>query len=110
MSEFEQVIDIEGSNYNEVIIVNKRGDNYQLILGRRPKNAEGTVMWQMCYPQFEKKPRATVVPWCITLGNWSQARKVIKDLNGVFSTPANTPASAAATMGGKVVDDSDVPF
>jgi hypothetical protein len=110
MSEFEQVIDIEGSNYNEVIIVNKRGDNYQLILGRRPKNAEGTVMWQMCYPQFDKKPRDKAVPWCFTLGNWSQARKVIRELKNAFGTWPDKTAAAASVMGGKVVDKEDIPF
>jgi hypothetical protein len=112
MSGFEQVIDLEGSQYGEVLIINKRGDNYQIILGRKPKTVGGTIMWQMCYPQFNKAPRDKAVPWCFTLGNWSQARKVIDDLKAVFSKPtSNTPASAASALGGTVVDDgSDVPF
>ena len=117
MSEFEQVIDIEGSQYNEVLIVNKRGDNYQIILGRKPKNAEGTVMWQMCYPQFDKKPRDKAVPWCFTMGNMSQSRKLIKDIAAAFglqivSPGGNTPASAASGFGGRVVkpEDDDIGF
>ena len=115
MSEFEQVIDIEGSQYNEVVIVNKRGDNYQLILGRRPKTVEGTVHWQMCYPQFDKKPRDKAVPWCFTMGNMSQSRKLIKDIAAAFglqvvSPGKTTTASAASALGGRVVDDEDIPF
>jgi hypothetical protein len=114
MSGFEQVIDLEGSQYNEVLILNKRGDNYQIILGRKPKSAEGTVMWQMCFPSYEKKPRDKAVPWCFTLGNMSQARKVAKDLCAALGVElsTNTPGSAAKELGGKVVDDSDsqIPF
>lgn len=115
MSGFEQVIELEGSQYNEVLILNKRGDNYQIILGRKPKTAEGTIMWQMCFPSFEKKPRDKAVPWCFTLGNMSQARKVAMDLCAALGLEVeiknNKAQQAANVMGGKVVDDgSDIPF
>jgi hypothetical protein len=84
MSQFEQVVDLEGSAYNECLIVNKRGDNYQIILGNKPRTASGTVTWKMCYPQFDKKPRDQAVPWCITLGNITQSREVIRGLMAAF--------------------------
>jgi hypothetical protein len=84
MSQFEQVVDLEGSAYNECLIVNKRGDNYQIILGNKPRTASGTVTWKMCYPQFDKKPRDIAVPWGVSLGSLTQARDVIRNLAKAF--------------------------
>lgn len=96
MSEFEQAITIECSDYNEVLLINKRGDRYQLILGRKSKKAEGTVMWQMCYPQFDKKPKDVAVPWNIPLGNRTQGIALALNI--------------AKALGWKPETDSDIPF
>ena len=96
MSEAEITIPIEGSDYDEVILLNKRGDKWQAILGRKSKKAEGTVMWQMCYPQYDKKPRDKAVPWNIPLGNSQQAIKLA--------------LSIATALGWKPETDSSIPF
>ena len=107
MSEFEVSIPIDGSDYNDVLIINKRGDKYQLILGRNSKKVEGTVMWQMCYPQFNKKPRDVAVPWNIPLGNREQAIHLLKQaLAALYDQSGDVPKNDPVPKG----EDQYIPF
>lgn len=87
MSEFEIMIPIEGSAYNECIIINKRGDQYSLILGYQGKGAQTTVM-KWCYPQRDKQPAEKAVPWKILLGNRNEAQELIKKIAQAFGLKA----------------------
>jgi hypothetical protein len=107
MAEFEVSIPIEGSKYNERIIINKYGDQYSLVLGREGK-ANGTVYMQWCHPSDkDKKPREKAVPWKIPLGDYGQARTMLSNLLSVFAAPAQPATQKSA---GKPPVDGDIPF
>jgi len=100
MSEFEVSIPIEGSQYNEIIMVNKYGDQYSLVLGRSGK-ADGTNYMQWCHPSDkDKQPRPKAVPWRIPLGNYIQATAMLQALLAVFVKPTQA----------KNEPDADIPF
>lgn len=105
MSEFEQTFRLEGSQYNEGITLNKRGDNYQLILVKYPKTSEGTVFWQMCYPQMidgtAKKPRDKAVPWCINVGTRIQFHDLWLELGKAMGFKETIETNSG---------DKDIPF
>jgi hypothetical protein len=99
MSEFEVSIPIEGSDYNELIMLQKRGGQYSLVLGRKGKE-NGTNYMQWCHPSDkDKTPRPKAVPWRIPLGNYVQATAMLQQLLAVFVKPQ-----------GKNEPDSDIPF
>jgi hypothetical protein len=111
MSEFEISIPIEGSQYNERIIVNKYGDQYSLVLGREGQG-NGTVYMQWCHPSDkDKKPRPKAVPWKIPLGNYVQATTMLQALLAVFVKPMNAKNELASlTAQAKPEQDEDIPF
>jgi hypothetical protein len=83
MSEFEITVDIPNSQYNEIIIVNKYGDRYSLVLGYKGK--EGTNGKKWCFPQTkDRKPAEKAVPWGIPLGNKTDAIEVVKKIAEAF--------------------------
>jgi hypothetical protein len=87
MSEFEVSIPIDGSQYDELMLVQKRGDQYSLVLGRKGKE-NGTNYMQWCHPSGpDKVPRPKAVPWKIPLGNYVQATSMIEKLMAVFVKP-----------------------
>ena len=72
-------------------------------------NPDGKRWINFCYPQYQKQPQEPAVPKGIRLGPPKQAIKILEQL--LASIPkANTPATAAGVMGGKVMDDGDIPF
>jgi hypothetical protein len=83
MSEYEITIELPGSQYNEVIIIEKYGDQYGLCLGARGK-AGSTVFKKWCYPQFKKEPAERAVPWKLPLGNRADAVKVVTKIAQAF--------------------------
>jgi hypothetical protein len=100
MSEFEVSIPIDGSQYDELMLVQKRGDQYSLVLGRRGKE-NGTNYMQWGHPSGpDKQPRPKAIPWKIPLGNYTQATTMIEKLMAVFVKPTQT----------KNEPDSDIPF
>jgi hypothetical protein len=103
LSEFEVSIPIEGSQYNEIIMVNKYGDNYSLVLGRSGKE-NGTNYMQWCHPSDkDKQPRPKAVPWKIPLGNYTQARAMLEKLLAVFVAPNGVGVQ-------NNLPDEDIPF
>ena len=87
MSEFEVSFAIEGSQYNERIMINKYGDQYSLVLGREGQG-NGTVYMQWGHPSDkDKKPRPKAIPWRLPLGNYVQARQMLTALLAVFAKP-----------------------
>lgn len=83
MSEFEITIDLPGSQYGEVIVIEKYGDIYSLVLGGKGQGG-GTVFKKWGYPQFKKEPGKKAVPWKIPLGNQRDAVTVIKQIAKAF--------------------------
>lgn len=83
MSEHEITIPLPGSNYGEVIIIEKYNDQYGLVLGSSGKNG-GTVYKKWCYPQFKKEAAEKAVPWKLPLGNRIDAVKVVTQIAQAF--------------------------
>lgn len=90
MSEFEISIEIPGSQYGEVIIIEKYHDQYGLVLGRKG-TAQGTLFKKWCFPEFKKEPGKKAVPWKIPIGNATDAIDVIKQIAGAFGLTVSTP-------------------
>ena len=75
MSEFDVAYET-GDDYGSLIILNKYGDRYSLICGRKSAKAEGTPWKDWCFPQDkDKKPKAKAIPMGVRLGNLTDARQ-----------------------------------
>ena len=102
MSEAEICFDVPGSQYNEILFLNKYGDQYSLILGRRSKDG-GTNYKQWCFMQgADKKPRDKAIPVKVPLGNVKEAAGLIGEIYSQLCQLAGIKP--------KVVEDSDIPF
>jgi hypothetical protein len=110
MSGFEVFIKNEGSDYGDGFVINKYGDKYKLVSAREGK--DGRVYMEWGFPQDkDKQPRPKAIPMGVPLGNYKEAINSLKRALQVLENPnTNTPAAAAKTLGGKVVDDSDINF
>ena len=110
LSEFEISIPIPNSNYGEVIIIEKYGDTYSLILGRASQNSEGTVWKQWGFPQDkDKNPRPKAIPWKIPLGNYTDAVDVLAKLCRALKPVISTQTPVPATKKDVELGD-DIPF
>ena len=88
MSEFEISIPVPNSQYGEIIIVNKYGDQYSLVSGRSSKKG-GTNYMQWCFPQgTDKQPKEKAVPWGVRIGNQNDAIEVVKGIAKAFGLEA----------------------
>ena len=96
---------IQIGNSNRGIMLNEYNGELSIVEAREAD--DGRQWMDFCYPQYQKKPQGKAVPKGVKLGPPEQAAKIIKQLLAMVQP--NTPASAAATMGGKVVDE-DIPF
>ena len=83
MSEYEITVDIEGSQYNEVIIINKYHDTYSLALGGKSK--DGNVYFKWVFPQGkDRQPMEKAIPLKIPLGNRTDAVETIRKIAIAF--------------------------
>jgi len=79
----ELVIEIEGSEYNEIIIINKYQDTYSLISGRKGKDGKPYMQW--AFPQgMDKQPKEKALPWKISLGKGKDAKKTVEAIARAF--------------------------
>jgi hypothetical protein len=110
MSGFEVFIKNEGSDYGDGFVINKYGDKYKLVSAREGK--DGRVYMDWGFPQDkDRKPKDKAIPMGVPLGNYKDAIGCLKRALQVLENPnTNTPATAASTMGGKVVDEDDIGF
>lgn len=107
MSEFEISFPIANSQYNEVIILDKYGDNYSLIAGQKGKT-DGKLYKRWCFPQAkDKKPSEKSIPLKITLGNRKEAIEMLMKL--LDALDGQRPAKPAG-VGINVPSEQDIPF
>ena len=79
----DTVIEIPGSEYGEVVIINEYNGVYSLCSGREGK--EGKVYKNWAFPQDkDKKPREKAIPVKVTLGDQNTARDVVLKIAKVF--------------------------
>jgi hypothetical protein len=107
MAEFEIPFKLENSDYNELLLLEKYGDNYGIVLAQESKNGDGTNYKRWCYPQrrveengkMVNKPAEKGVPWKVPLGPKAQAVAILKAM-----VKALEPISKAEPT------DDDTPF
>ena len=109
MSEFEITIELPGSQYGEVIIIEDYNGNYGLCLAK--KGDKGGTLWKKwCYPQVkDKKPAEKAIPLKIPLGSRDDARQVSKQIAEAFGWIVTEPGKG--TQKPVIIeDDSEIPF
>lgn len=103
MSNVEITIPIEGSQYNELIVINKYNEQYSLVLGGTSK--DGNVFMKWGFPQGpDKQPREKGVPWKIPLGSAAEARNTIAKVAQAFGLKV-VSATTVQTDGPYMGDD-----
>lgn len=108
MADAEITIPIAGSEYNELIVINKYGDKYSLVLGGKSKTGQVFMKW--CFPQGpDKLPREKSVPWKITLGNSVEAKETVTAIARAFGIIGNSP-NLPESRGGIPKADISPPF
>lgn len=109
MSQFEIVFPVEGSQYNDCVILQKYGDNYKLVAGIRPDDPTRTPFLKWAYPQVGKRgdnrPADKAIPIQVTLGNLVAARAM---LTAMLMALPKAPEQRGIPAG--KVDDSDINF
>lgn len=84
MSEFEISVPVPNSQYGDVVIINKYGDQYSIVSGGSSKKG-GTNYMKWCFPQgADKQPREKAVPWGIRIGNKNEAIEVVTGIAKAF--------------------------
>lgn len=82
MSEFQINIPLAGSEYNEILMAQKRGDQYEIVLGQIGKDGNFYMRWT--YPQRrvdgKNVPSEKAIPHKIPLGNLVQAHSAVDAL------------------------------
>ena len=95
----EKYVEIEGSDYNEIIIIEEYKGQISLVLGNLGR--DGTAYKKWAFPQTkDKKPTGKALPLKIPLGK--NAVKTVKMLLAYLEH--NTPT------GENEIDESDIPF
>jgi hypothetical protein len=104
MSEFELSIKLESSKYNELIVLEKRGDDYGIALAQESQNG-GTNYMKWVFPQRrvdgKNVPNEKAIPFRIPLGNRTEALAIIEKIRealGGNTKPNNKPV------------EDDIPF
>ena len=96
MSDMEITIPVVGSQYNELIVINKYGDQFSLVLGGKSKTDNVYMKW--CYPQdANKAPREKAVPWKIPLGSGLDAKKTVEGIARAFGIIPNSGGQKQVT-------------
>ena len=102
MSEFEVTIKLESSKYNELVVLEKRGDDYGIALAQESQN-NGTNYMKWVFPQKrvdgKNVPNEKAIPFRIPLGNRTEAVSLLLQLLAALGHPATGKPS-----------DSDPPF
>jgi hypothetical protein len=100
---------IQLGNSNRGIMLNEYKGELSIVEAREAP--DGKLWINFCYPQYQKQPQEPAVPKGIKLGSPAQAAKILKQLLAMVQS-GTTPATAAKTLGGKVVDDDtdSIPF
>lgn len=96
---------IQIGNSNRGLMLNEYKGEYSIVEAREAQ--DGKRWMDFCYPQFRQEPQEKAVPKGVKLGPPEQAAKILKQLLAMVQPNS---AAAAATMGGKVVDDDSIPF
>lgn len=90
MQNFELPFKIEGSEYNEVVLLEKYGDRYSIVLGQESRNG-GTVYKKWCYPQRrvdnQNLPAEKAIPMRIPIGDRNQAIAIMQGMLAAFKNP-----------------------
>lgn len=106
MSNFEVPFKVEGSEYNEVVLLEKYGDRYSIGLGQEARNG-GTIYKRWCYPQRrvdgKNVPSEKGIPIRITLGDRNSAVTMLRGMLAIFENPQADPVP------NKVKDDDEEP-
>lgn len=106
MPNFEVPFKIEGSEYNEVVLLEKYGDRYSIGLGQESRNG-GTIYKKWCYPQRrvdgKNVPAEKGIPIRIPLGDRNAAPKMLRGMLAIFEKPQTSDTRPPA-------DDDDIPF
>lgn len=96
----EKYVEIEGSDYNEIIIIEEYKGQISLVLGNLGR--DGTAYKKWAFPQTkDKKPTGKALPLKIPLGE--NAVKTVKMLLEYLES--NTPIGE-----NNEIDESDIPF
>ena len=95
----ETYMEIPGSKYNDIVILEEYRGDYALVKGFLGKDGNPVMSW--CYPQKDKLPGKKSLPWKVPLGkNLADAIKAleyfIQELGG-----RDAPGGP---------DDSQIPF
>ena len=102
MSEFELSIKLESSKYNELIVLEKRGDDYGIALAQASQNG-GTNYMKWVFPQRrvdgKNVPNEKAIPFRIPLGNRTEALAIIEQVYVALGGKVNEPN-----------DGKDIPF
>lgn len=99
----DTIIEVPGSEYGEVVIIEEYNGKYSLCSGKETK--DGKVYKNWAFPQDkDKNPREKAVPVKITLGNETGAKEVIYQIAKAFGV-----ASADSEPKNKA-EDEDIPF
>lgn len=108
MSEFEIPFKLAESHYNEVLLLEKYGDNYGIVLSQESKQG-GTNYKRWVYPQRrvdnKNEPADKAIPHRIPLGSKTQALTI---LQGMIASLRQEVAKGQGLP--KTKDREDIPF
>ncbi len=112
MSEFEVPFKLQNSKYNEILLLEKRGDEYGIVMAQ--EGQDGNVYKRWMYPQRREKdangkmknvPAETGLPWRIPLGSRTEALALLQNMAIALGAK---PAHHAGVE--KAKHDDDIPF
>jgi hypothetical protein len=110
MSEFEIPFKLENSQYNEVLMIEKYGDNYGIVLAQESKEG-GTNYKRWVFPQRrvdgKNIPAEKAIPLRIPLGPHNQAVTLLSGMLAALSKNNNNMPPARET---KPAEQDDIPF
>ena len=103
MSEYEVTIKLESSKYNELVVLEKRGDDYGIALAQESQNG-GTNYMKWVFPQRrvdgKNVPNEKAIPFRIPIGTRDQAVSLLLQLLAALGHP----------VAGKPSEDQEPPF
>ena len=96
MSEFQVTVKLESSKYDELVVLEKRGDDYGIALAQESQNG-GTNYMKWVFPQRrvdgKNVPNDKAIPFRIPIGNRGQAVSLLLQLLSALGHPvAGKPA------------------
>jgi len=87
MSQFEIPFKLENSQYNEVLMLEKRGDDYGIVLAQESKEGTNYKRWVFPQRRVDNKnvPAEKAIPLRVPLGNRDQAVRILTAMLNVFA-------------------------